>query len=355
MSIITFTAIRALQSPGHVVTCFSASAAEICKIAAIERISRDANGHLSGFQRPQIATHIQEIKDYLNREDAVLPNPIVIAFTDNVSVEEISDDLLKITINTENGPPGLVVDGQQRLSALNLLSDKKNFKIFVSALLCKNDAELRQQFVLINNTRPLPKSLIYELLPTVEGLPHRFSSRSFAADLTSRLNYDHASSLKGMIKQHTNPSGIISDTAIQKVIMNSLYDGILREFIGSSDGQEKSFLLVSNFYRAIQLVFKESWVGQKPKSSRLVHGAGIVSMGYVMELLALNQGLRTWEEFQQGLVPIVGKTAWISGTWEFGGEDIRPWNSIQNTPNDIMTLAHYLIRIMRESLRAKLN
>jgi len=355
MSSITFIAIRAIQSPGHIVLCFSASAEEIRKIATIERITRDESGLLSGFQRPQIASHIQEIKDYLNRDDAVLPNPIVIAFTDNVSVEEVSDEILKITVNTENGPPGLVVDGQQRLSALNLIDGKKDFKIFVSALLCKDDAELRQQFVLINNTRPLPKSLIYELLPTVEGLPHRFSSRSFAADLTSRLNYDSASSLKGMIKQHTNPSGIISDTAIQKVIMNSLGDGILREFIRGSDGPEKSFLIVSDFYRATQLVFKESWVGQKPKSSRLVHGAGIVSMGYVMELLALNQGLRTWEEFQRGLIPIVGKTAWRSGAWEFGQGDIRPWNSIQNTPNDIMTLAHYLMRIMRESLRSRLN
>lgn len=353
MSTLTFTAIRAHQSPGHLVACFSASSEEIFKIASIERITRNEKGILSGFQRPQIASHIQEIKDYLIREDAVLPNPIVVAFTNNVSVEHISNDVIKLIIDTKTGPPGLVVDGQQRLSALNLISDKKDFKIFVSALICKNEAELRQQFVLINNTRPLPKSLIYELLPSVEGLPHRFSSRSFAADLTSRLNYDGSSSLKGMIKQHTNPGGIISDTAIQKVIMNSLYDGILREFISSENGPEKSFLIISEYYRAIQLVFRDSWVGHKPKSSRLVHGAGIISMGYIMEMLALNQGLRTWEEFQRGLAPILGKTAWVEGTWEFGQGDIRPWNSIQNTPNDIMTLAHYLMRIMRDSLRAQ--
>jgi len=37
------------------------------------------------FQRPQIASHICEIKDYLEHDDAVLPNPIVIAFTSGVS------------------------------------------------------------------------------------------------------------------------------------------------------------------------------------------------------------------------------------------------------------------------------
>jgi DGQHR domain-containing protein len=352
MSKLTFTAIKAKQSEEHDVMCFTATAAEIISFSTIERIARDDTGHLSGFQRPQISTHIQEIKDYLKRDDAVLPNPIVIAFTDNIEIKNVSNQIVELTINIENGPPGLVVDGQQRLSALTLIPEK-NFKVFVSALVCKNDAELRRQFVLINNTRPLPKSLIYELLPTVDGLPHRFSSRSFAADLSSRLNYDPASSLKGMINQHTNPNGIISDTAIQKVIINSLHDGILREFMRTPEGPEKSFQMISEFYRGVSLVFKDEWTGHKPKSSRLVHGAGIVAMGYVMELLALNLGLRTWEEFQKGLSPLVGKTAWTNGTWNFGLDDQRIWNSIQNTPTHTSALTHYLLREMRNSLKSR--
>lgn len=350
MTILTFSAIRATQSTEHSVMCFTATAAEIWSFATIERIARNEVGHLSGFQRPQIASHIQEIKDYLKREDAVMPNPIVVAFTDNVTVQQVSDDIVQVSIDTRNGPPGLVVDGQQRLSALSLIPEK-NFKVFVSALLCKTDAELRRQFVLINNTRPLPKSLIYELLPTVEGLPHRFSSRSFAADLASRLNYDSSSSLKGMIHQHTNPTGTISDSAIQKVVMNSLHDGILREFMRNPEGAEKSFRLISEYYRAVSLVFKDAWDDRKPKNSRLVHGAGIVAMGYVMEVLALSQGLRTWEEFSKGLAPVVGQTAWVSGTWNFSPGDQRAWNAVQNTPGDIMTLAHYLMRVMRNSYR----
>lgn len=348
----TFSAIRASQSTDHTVMCFTATAHEINSFSTIERIARDGDGQLSGFQRPQIASHIQEIKDYLNREDAVLPNPIVVAFTDNVEIREISNEILEVTINVENGPPGLVVDGQQRLTALSLIPEK-NFKVFVSALLCKDQAELRRQFVLINNTRPLPKSLIYELLPTVDGLPHRFASRSFAADLSSRLNYDPQSSLKGMIHQHTNPSGLINDSAIQKVIMNSLHDGILREFLIDSDGPEKSFSIISEFYRAVSIVFKDAWAGQKPKSSRLVHGAGIVSMGYVMEILARNLACRTWEDFQKGLVPLVGKTAWTVGTWELAEGDNRAWNAIQNTPSDIMALTHYLMRVMRDAHKKK--
>ena len=83
-------------------------------------------------------------------------------------------------IDIADGPSGLVVDGQQRLTALSQVG--RDFQVFVSALICKDEAELRRQFVLINNTRPLPKSLIYELLPTVDDLPARLSKRSQAAE-----------------------------------------------------------------------------------------------------------------------------------------------------------------------------
>src|SRR5688500_12844088 len=56
-------------------------------------------------------------------------------------------------------------------------------------------------------------SLIYELLPGVEGLPHRLSHRARASHLTARLNYDGRSSRKGLIHQHTNPGGIILNSS----------------------------------------------------------------------------------------------------------------------------------------------
>jgi hypothetical protein len=245
-----------------------------------------------------------------------------------------------------------VVDGQQRLTALSQ-SNRDDFQVFVSALVCRSEAELRRQFVLINNTRPLPKSLIYELLPTVEGLPDRMESRSVAADLTARLNYDSASSLRGQIHQHTNPNGVISDTAIQRVLMTSLNDGVLREIIREPGGTRACLKLVSEYYKAVQMVFPEAWWGQKPTSSRLIHGAGIQSMGYVMEVLALLSGARKWNQFSEGLGCLVGRTAWTSGSWDFGGGDVRHWKAIQNVNRDIVTLSQHLIKIVRADIRAK--
>lgn len=276
----------------------------------------------------------------------------MVAFTDKVSVKSLGDGIARVRINLEMGPPGLVVDGQQRLTALSQL-ENKNFEVFVSALICSDEAELRRQFVLINNTRPLPKSLIYELLPGVDNLPHRLSHRSRASMLTARLNYDERSSLKGMIYQHTNPGGIIRDTAIQRVIMNSLNDGIMRELVRRDRGDERCFNIISEFYRAVQRVFRDAWVGHTPKSSRLVHGAGIISLGYVMEVLALLDAAETSSDFVKGLGALDGETAWTSGEWDFGNGDRRHWKAIQNVNRDIVMLAQHLIAIVRADLKKR--
>ncbi len=351
---LTYSAVQASQSPKHKVLTFAAKASDVMKFAAIDRIGRNVQGELSGFQRPQIATHIREIKDYLEHDDAVLPNAIVVAFTTGITVKSLDDGLARIRIDLSKGAPGLVVDGQQRLTALTQIEDKP-FEVFVSALICSDEAELRRQFVLINNTRPLPKSLIYELLPGVDGLPHRLSHRARASLLTARLNYDERSSLKGLIHQHTNPGGIIRDTAIQRVIMNSLNDGIMRELIRRDCGEEKCFLIISEFYRAVRRVFRDAWDGHTPKTSRLVHGAGIIALGYVMEVLALLDAAQTSDEFARGLAALDGETAWTSGEWDLGNGDKRHWKAIQNVNRDIVMLAQHLIAIVRADLKGRRN
>jgi hypothetical protein len=68
-------------------------AADLLRIAAVSRIGRDEQGHLSGFQRPQIAAHIEEIRDYLEKDTAVLPNPIVVALTEKFLVKQKGDGI----------------------------------------------------------------------------------------------------------------------------------------------------------------------------------------------------------------------------------------------------------------------
>lgn len=344
-----YRAIRARQSPSHQVLTFAARAKDIKSFAEIDPAGRSEDGVLKGFQRPQIATHIKQIRQYLSHRDSVLPNPIVIAFTRNVHIRELQDPFVEIEIDTSNETPGYVVDGQQRLNALYGLPEK-DFEVFVSALICENYEELRRQFILINNTRPLPKALIYELLPNVSDLPEQFASRSFAAALTEKLNFKD-SSLKGMIYQHTNPTGVIRDTAIQKVIMTSAENGALREMALLPDAADRAFKVISDYYEAVRETFPSDWKGHSPKTSRLVHGAGIRAMGYVMDLLWERNGARNEVAFREGLKCLVGHTAWTSGTWRFSEREIVPWNAIQNIDKQINGLAHYLVNIVRRSER----
>lgn len=307
---------------------------------------------LTGFQRPQVAGHIREIRDYLETEDAILPNPLVIAFTRNLTIEDMDENgRCTIAIDVEGGPPGLVVDGQQRLSAL--MQVERDFEVFVSAVACEDEAELRRQFVLINSTKPLPKSLIYELLPQVEGLPHRLAERSFAAELTAALNYDPWSPFRGLIHQHTNPVGIIRDTAIQRVIMNSVNDGAMRTLLRRADGRDACLVLIADYYQAVRNVFATDWKGHNPKTSRLVHGAGIMALGYVMEVLFDLDDARTRDDFELGLECLRGKTAWTSGEWAFADGDRRNWRAVQNVNRDVVLLAQYLIDIVRADIRAR--
>lgn len=335
--------ITPLQGDGPRVVCFAATPAEVSKIARIERIARDEDGKLNGFQRPQIAAHIREIREFLEQPDSILPNAIVIGFSDRVSLAETGELLVDIS----EGPPGWVVDGQQRLCAAMGLPDRP-FQFVVSAFLCGEPAELNRQFILINNTKPLAKPLIYELMPGVSGLPRRLSDRIRAALLVEALNYGRASSLRGQICQQTNPDGLLKDTVLQRMLINSIKDGALREFATDQTLLHDGLQLVSDFFAAVQKVFQSDWAGHSPKSSRLVHGVGIIAMGYVMDEIAIRFQIRDRQGFEDRLRVLLGHTRWTDGEWVLGSER-RAWNSMQNVQSDYMLISHHLVRLVRRS------
>jgi len=340
-----FPTVAPKQGSGPKVVCFAASPQQVAEIARVERIGRSSEGKLTGFQRPQIAAHIREIRDYLSQDDAMLPNAIVLAFSKGAAISKSG----KLTIDVSKGPPGWVVDGQQRLMA-SLGVETRKFQLLVSAFICPDMEELNRQFILINNTRPLAKPLIYELLPNVKRLPERLSDRTGAAVLTEALNYTASSSLHGLIHQQTNPEGLVKDTLIQKVLMNSLQQGALRGLDGRDALLKRGFQTVSEFFWAVRQVFAKDWDDHTAKTSRLLHGAGLVALGYVMDELSVRDGAKSRQDFIKGLKPLVGHTHWTSGKWDFGAEK-RLWNSIQNTKSDYRVLSHHLVRLVRRGGR----
>jgi len=221
----------------------------------------------------------------------------------------------------------------------------------VTAFIAGSDDEQREQFILVNSTKPLPKGLIYELLPSTKAtLPALLQRRRFPAQLLSRLNHDETSPLRGMIRTPTSPDGVLKDNSILKMLENSLSDGVLYRFRDPATGEgdiEAMLEVLTAFWEAVSRVFRHAW-NLPPRRSRLMHGAGVVSLGFVMD--AISDRHRSEHstppgvaEFEADLKPLASICRWTDGFWEFGPGAQRKWNEIQNTNRDIQLLANFLL------------
>ena len=142
---------------------------------------------------------------------------------------------------------------------------------------------------------------------------------------------------------------------MQTFVMKSFTDGELRRFRNDDEGEKEAVKLISEFFAAVQTVFSDAWVGRTPRTSRLVHGAGIIAMEFVMEYLIMTENARKREEFAKGLSPLVGNVSWTEGFWDFGSNNVRPWNSLQVIAHDWLELGEFLIRILRREQREQLQ
>ena len=145
----------------------------------------------------------------------------------------------------------------------------------------------------------------------------------------------------------TYPTGILKDTIVQKAIMNSESAGAIQVLMHQKQGHEKAAELVSNFFHAVRQTFPDAWEGHKPTTSRLVHGAGIVAMGYVMDEVYSRNKSMSVDSFKEGLLPLVGKTAWTKGHWHFSDDEVIPWNRVEFTPRQYQQLAEHLVGLIR--------
>jgi len=327
--------------------------------AAVSRVRRDESARLEGYQRPEVVAHIRAIRRYLESDGAILPNAIVLAFDSSVVFEPhgakasggaVTGDLV-IPVPSGDGDldkPAWLVDGQQRSAALRD-ADLEGFHVPAVGFIARDTADQRAQFILVNSTKPLPPGLIHELLPQTGGeLPPKYARKRLPATVMTLLNHEDDSPFKGLIATPTEPWGYIKDNSVLKMIENSLYDGALYQYRDPMDGsgdEEQMALHLKVFWNVVRATWPDAW-SQPPRRSRLTHGVGIQSLGYVMD--ALTEGVLAAdipgtgiEERLAGLVP---HCAWTSGHWQFNGEEPRRWNALQNTPQDVRLLSAALRR-----------
>ena len=354
------------KKPKHRLFCFAVDGKHITDFATVARVGRHENTSLFGYQRPEVLNHIKEIRSYLETAvNPMIPNAIVVAF--NGSVKFIPNDakaegvpgrigMLRIPApeDPDEQKPGWIVDGQQRTAAIRE-AEINAFPICVVGFIAANEQEQREHFVRVNSAKPLPRDLIFELLPATDGvLSRQLMNKREPARLAGVLNSHSESPFKGRIRMPTCPRGIISYSAVLRMLENSFRDGALYEIVtlnseAKADKECLSFLF--DYWSAVADIFESAWK-LAPTKSRLTHGCGMLAIGYLMEEIAHTVGTETKDRraaFRHELAKIEGSCAWTAGEWVLAPDFRRRWNDIQNTPKDIALLTNYLLASYRKA------
>lgn len=375
--ILELPALAMRQGPTRELYSFAVDGKQLHQIAQVSRLGRSDTESIVGYQRPEVISHIAEIRNYVESAGAMLPNAIVVAFDSRVTFRPLQETtrsnpsahghlLIPVGDNDSCALPGWIVDGQQRAAAIRDAS-VNSFPVFVTAFITDSVAEQREQFILVNSTKPLPKGLIYELLPSTDvELSTQLQRKRFPAQLLEQLNFDPRSPLHRTIQTPTTPfcdprsaskgkgskpgtfQGFIKDNSVLRMLENSLNDGALYRFKPRGDGKADTEGMLQHlfaFWEAVRQVFSESW-NLPPTKSRLTHGVGIISMGHLMDAITdrfRNQGTPTVNQFAGDLETMKPLCSWTSGYWNFGPGMQRKWNEVQNTSKDIQLVANYLL------------
>src|SRR3954447_1297474 len=357
---LTLSALAIRQSSERTLYSFAVDGKHLPHFAAVSRVHRTDHQQLDGYQRAESIAHVKTIRKYLEGEDAILPNALVVAFDSRVRFDaddgpdESGVQVGRLVIPLDDDEPdhakaGWIVDGQQRCAAIRD-ADVERFPVYVTAFITDSVAEQRSQFILVNSAKPLPKGLIYELLPATpaEDLPVMLLKRRYPALLLDRLNYDADSPLKRRIRTPTTAEGTIKDNSVLKMLAISIEDGALYQWFDSDTGEgdtEAMLDLLKAFWHAVKETFPEAW-DVSPRRSRLVHGVGIVALGCVMDEISYelrHEGVPTAQAYEEHLRLVAECCAWTSGSWNLSSQDRRRWNELQNTPRDIKALSDFLV------------
>jgi DGQHR domain-containing protein len=358
-------ALRVDQKGGKHIYLLSLSGDELLEIAGVSRVTRADDGKLIGYQRAEVKRHVREIADYLENPEMLLAHPIILSFGSNVRFvssrgQKTSDGLatagmLEIPMGDAEGiKPAWIVDGQQRARAISLCKDR-SFAVPVCAFIADDVEIQRDQFLRINNTRPLPRGLVTELLPQVSSpLPPHLSVRKIPSTLCDLLNSESTSPFFGLIKRPSlssegKKSAVVTDTVVVKMIEDSLTNpsGCLFPFRNFATGEYNHsaiWAVLALFWIAVRETFPEAW-GKSPTESRLMHGVGIRSMGKLMDRVMSVVDVSHKDALNHvklELSKVAPFCRWTSGEWEALG-NIR-WDEMQNLHKHFAMLSNFLIR-----------
>ena len=360
-------AVRALRSyqAGLPLYSFFLPGALVLEIADICRASRAKQG-LDGFQREAIKRHIAGMVDYLNGGDVLFPNAILLAISPQASfvrsrgpapdglIEAGDAGVLRLRRPSDGSKCAWIVDGQQRSMALAQAIDGARL-VPVIAFVSDDVQRHREQFILVNKAKPLPRRLVDELLPEVDAtrLPADMAMRQIPSALINRLDSDPESPFFELVRRPTSPKAptrVVLDAALLRVLQRQIHQplgalALHRSVDGGSSNPTAMYQDVCEFWGSVRAAFPDAW-GLPPERSRLMHSAGIEAMGALMDYLVprANAQPNASAYVAQILLRMAPHCAWTHGRWPDLDCD---WNEIESTSRDIRRLSDQLIRLAK--------
>lgn len=363
-SVIRRRALRIEQNDLHPLFVFCLTGDEILKISDISRLSRGDTGKLIGYQRTQVKRHVQDIVEYLNSENVLFPNSLILALSSRVKFRAsrgrrgrdrlVVPGTLEIPMPMNGHRPAWIVDGQQRALAISK-SRRRDLPVPINAFVADEVELQRDQFLRVNNTKPLPRGLITELLPTVSTpLPARLQVKKIPSAICDLLNTEPSSPFHGLIvrasaSKEQKRHAVIADTSMIKMIQESLSNpsGCLFAYRNIATGEtdfDSVWATLITYWEAVKREFPDAW-GKPPSKSRLMHGAGILAMGKLMDRVmgSVDSGRHTAvSQVQHELRTVAPVCHWTGGRWDELGD--LGWNELQNVPRHIRMLSNLLVR-----------
>lgn len=233
-----------LNQNDHDILLFKISAVDLLDIAIFKPREEDRE---TGIQRDWNVSRSKEIAEYIDGDDAVIPNNIII----NIKSDNLYTDNGKLCLRKIKSSV-FVIDGQHRLRAF-AYANKKDFELPVAAFIDLTWAEIAEIFVKINYyQKSVNKSLVYDLLGISSEI---FPDFKEAHSIVQVLNDSMNSPWFGLIKMLGIGKGVITQaTFINALTKYKILDEVLKDFSTS----EKA-LILTNYFDAIKNSFVSEW------------------------------------------------------------------------------------------------